>query len=474
MSFTISQQVIDDLAAENFTLKISSSSNTDPDNATTVTGGQVISGGYHYLFLVADSGYGFLSGNVSIGSFDRDFSFGNPPTYGRALVNGGDSGTVEIVAESLVYTPPADLSYNFLVSPSHLEIFSSSSAKLQVEGVDAEIYTPVYSGDILTAICIGDFEFYEEQYYPYVSMVLTARDSNNFSIERGFTLGDPPNTATLETQNENRAVSFVVGTVQVTPEIVGANNVYLIDSEILNEVNIKRFQNVNVGNEPERVDYGTYILSVLQIPTTINEDYVIASTDIQLGDYDTGVSAPQLSLDALPFDMGVISVPETFNNSLDFQNTICNLHLPWAQSVAIEAFYVVGQDLSIEYILDCYTGNVTINISSTKTDGEVFHTLETSLGVNVPYSATVGYTPTLNNSNVDVGGNNHILKPFIEVIRNDAPLASGVFSASIVDDGVLTGVNGFVVVQEIELDFKALRNEKNEIENILSGGVIIK
>lgn len=474
MAFTISQQLLDDLATKNFSLKIGSFSTTHPDQATPVTGGYPVGNDYYYLYLVADSGYGFLSGSLAVGSYTQGFGVGKPATYGRALLNGNSTGTLTIEAESIPYTPPANLDYNFLVMPDHLEQFSSNNAKLQVNDVDAVIYTPVYQGDVLKAVTIGDFEFFETPSFPYSSVVFRYRTANNSLVEKPFIIGSPAKTATITAAIETRQIAFSVATVQVTPEIVGSNNVYLIDTEILNDINVQRFRTINAGQDVEIVDYGQYILSVLQIPTTISQDFVIESTDIQLGEYTTTVEAPQLRVDSLPIDMGEITVPKTFNNSLDFQNTICNLHLPWAKSVAIEPYYIIGETLGIEYLLDCYTGNVTINLTSSKIGGEVFHTIETSLGVNVPYSATIGYSPSLSNDNVSVGGNNQILTPFIEVVRNDAPLASGFFTAPVVDESALSTNSGYIEVLNVELTFQALADEKSQIETLLASGVIIK
>ena len=126
----------------------------------------------------------------------------------------------------------------------------------------------------------------------------------------------------------------------------------------------------------------------------------------------------------------------------------------------------------MEYLIDCYTGKATINIKSTKIGGAVIDQKIVSLGINIPYAQFTGGDVT--NYNIEVGGDNRIKIPFIEIVRSDAPLKDGLFSAVIVDEKILNTQTGFITVDNIDLVSKAIKSEKDELISILKGGVIIK
>ena len=118
------------------------------------------------------------------------------------------------------------------------------------------------------------------------------------------------------------------------------------------------------------------------------------------------------------------------------------------------------------------TSKATINIKSTKIGGAVIDQKIVSLGINIPYAQFTGGDVT--NSNIEVGGDNRIKVPFIEIVRSDAPLKDGLFSAVIVDEKILNTQTGFITVDNIDLVSKAIKSEKDELISILNGGVIIK
>lgn len=351
----------------------------------------------------------------------------------------------------------------FSINQTGIDNFTNANAKLQVNGVDAVVGTTVNQGDELTAVANSGFAFYPN------SVSLSTQNQLGEMITEYFTVNDPPTTATL-IAGDYFFANFTVATEQATPEVVGSNNVYLIDNDILTQVNEQRF----ITDNTEIVDYGEYILSVIKIPTSIDPEIILESVPIQLGNETLTATAQEISADTIPINMGEISVPETYGNSLDFQNTVCQLHLPYTTTVAVESYYVIGETVGIEYLLDVYTGNVTINLTSTKVNGEVFFTKKSSLGVNIPYSARVGYTNNVQNMSIDVGGNNHLTVAYMEVTRNDAPLSSGFFSVPIVDESTIGNQSGYIEVDNVNLSFAAIGNEKEEIKAMLSNGVIIQ
>ena len=269
--------------------------------------------------------------------------------------------------------------------------------------------------------------------------------------------------------------SIVTTTIQATPTIVGTNNVYLITSEILKQVNKKRFKSVSNGGdslETTTYDYGQFILSVLAIPFNVPAENVILPENITLANFDTGVPAPKINVDVLKINLGDIVVPDVNNNLYDYVNTVALLHLPRMDSVAIELEYVIGHTISIEYLLDCYKGDVTVNIYSDRIKAPII-TKSVNIGVAVPYANT-NNTAALDNGNVEVGGDNGVTTAFIELVRVDSALKDGLFTIPVIDEAVLNTATGFIQVENVELKTRALRNEKEMLVNILNNGVIIK
>lgn len=377
----------------------------------------------------------------------------------------------------------------------YLDESTANGYSIFINGVAAKLGDVCNNGDVLSLVADSGYEFFpiyqaNEGYHLKSSSACFLWYKDDFTqCNIPFDVTNPK-IATwtfpeIPTVNNWRNVSiptdnvplggwFEVETTQATPEVLGSNNVYVIDNEILAEVNAKRFRRlVPVDNTSaiNIVDYGQFILSVLQIPSTINPDLILEQSNIQLGDFNSGVLAPELTTDNLRFNMGSFEVPQTHNNLLDFSGVVCNLHLPFSSSIVVDVDYVVGQTLSIEYLMDCYTGVTTINLSSSKVVGEVFYTANTSLGINIPFIGDTWGAPE--NSNINIGGNNHILKPYLEVISNDAILIDGFFTIPIIDESAIGDNIGFIKVEEINLTTSALSNEISEIKNILASGVII-
>ena len=100
-------------------------------------------------------------------------------------------------------------------------------------------------------------------------------------------------------------------------------------------------------------------------------------------------------------------------------------------------------------------------------------TKQVDLGIDIPFiNAVTG--KTVNNNNIDLGGDNGVLIPYIEIMRNDAILANGFFTVPVVDESLISGQTGYIKIDNIELETSALGNEKAQIISLLNSGVIIK
>lgn len=364
--------------------------------------------------------------------------------------------------------------FDLLYSP--VKELNSNGVTVTANDVVIPPYGVVKSGDVIKLTAETGREFTSN---PTVSAYFDVyEDGYSHSSYVYFTLQNSNREAVLKVVMPELGYYFksiTSTTTQATPTIVGTNNVYLITSEILKQVNKKRFKSVSKGGdslETITYDYGQFILSVLAIPFAVPAENVILPENITLANFDTGVPAPKINVDVLKINLGDIVVPAVNNNLYDYVNTVALLHLPRMDSVAIELEYVIGHTISIEYLLDCYNGDVTVNIYSDRIEAPII-TKSVNIGVNVPYTNT-NNAAALDNGNIEVGGDNGVTKAFIELVKVDSVLKDGLFTIPVIDEAVLNTAKGFVQVEHVELKTRALRNEKEMIVNILNNGVIIK
>ena len=251
----------------------------------------------------------------------------------------------------------------------------------------------------------------------------------------------------------------------------GFNNLYLTDYNVLNSIS-KEDLEVSWGSStaPIRVDLRTFIINVLEIPFVVPDEYVKEKRAIKLGNYSLSTVAPSIQVNKLFLNLGTISVPHKFNNSYDYMNTITKLHLPYIPSIDLEVEYVIGYEINIEYILDLFSGDVTVNIKSSKTGKNIF-SKNYKIGRQIPF---ISSSDKVVNSNSDMNGlDNQIRTAYIEVVRN-VPNSLNTFSNRVVIEKVLDNENGFITVNEINLKTRATLQEKNDIIRLLKNGVFIK
>lgn len=354
-----------------------------------------------------------------------------------------------------------------------LELHNVTAVNVGRDGDGYEFSTPIVvgthidGGEIVYTVA-GDFEF---ELIGDDDANIGYRTNTGSFIYARYSF-ENPKQATLDVTSYFKPVSFI----NVIPssndvDTKGVNDVFLITDETMRAIINANF---NFNNGQETIDYGEYILGLLELPFSIAPEFV-KFTDVEIGlaGYKTGFNGDLLKSDVLNINMGVIEVTEDKNNFLDYVNTVAVLHLPFSDPVNIDVSYVIGYEISIEYLINLYDGLATVNISSSKLDG-IITTLSIDLNVSVPFGS-VSSQPTKNDpSNVKLGGFNGITTPYIEILRNDAVLENGFFTIPVIDETLLIEQNGFVKIDEIDLKVKASKDEKEMILNAINQGVIIK
>lgn len=252
------------------------------------------------------------------------------------------------------------------------------------------------------------------------------------------------------------------------PDIVGTfNNLYEIDSENLRKLT----NNVVLKEKDNPIQH--YIINLVRMPFKLDNSIVGGDEGIIIGnEVFTSPSSKKLKVDKISVDLGVIEIPYKYNNSYDFLNTNCYLHLPFSQTIELDCSYVIGETISIKYELSLYDGAGTINIYSSKI-GDVFLSVPVKVGVTIPYFNKGN--DSYSNKNVELLNiYNNLKNAYMEVIRNIPYNSDSLFNTNITTKTVLKNEKGYVKINNIILESKASFDEKNRIINLLSQGVYIK
>lgn len=251
-----------------------------------------------------------------------------------------------------------------------------------------------------------------------------------------------------------------------TPNVSGFNHLYLVDKETLKSLAGERF----ATGSNSTVDLGTFIINVLELPFKLDDSLKGVESNIVLGHTLAKTKAVELINDELVIDFEPIHVANKYNNSYDYMNTEIRLHVPFSNTIDLDVNYVVGYDIHVKYIVDLYSGEGTINISSSKIN-KVIHSETVKIGRSIPFIRH--NNDVVNSISLKSGVNNELLSPYIEVIRN-IPYHDDVFTNEVITYGQLNNVKGYVTVNNIILNSGATQQEKNEIVNLLRNGVYIK
>lgn len=294
---------------------------------------------------------------------------------------------------------------------------------------------------------------------------------------RQFDISEDGTVATLEIQDldplEEVVIPVDIEPVETSPiDVSGFNYLYKVDKDILKQIGDLRFS-IRVGDEVIG-DLGDYIINILEIPFPLSDDLIGVKNKIRMGRERIDVEAHRVLVDEWTLDLGTIEVAGKYNNSFDLLNTEVQLHLPFVDTITLEPEYVIYQTLKIEYVIDLYTGEGTVNVRTSKLNDNICNSQTFKIGRDIPFVTKSGdvqgsLRPTNN------GISNNIYRPFVEVIRNIPYNTNSPYNDNITEYVERIGdKKGFVIVNEIDLKTSASLQEKNNIMSLLRNGVVIK
>lgn len=299
--------------------------------------------------------------------------------------------------------------------------------------------------------------------YEFSGVYTFLRDVNTYS----FSVSDDKKTLTESiSDGYNYELNDEYKATKSVEKIGNFANLYYTNENELTELSKVRFANSSSTN----VDYGNFITALYKLPFPIDSGILAEEkSTIILGNYDSKVASTRLMTYKTEIDGGIISVPEKYKNVYDYLNTECILHLPHFNKMYINTEYVIGQTLTIKYIIDLYTGNVTANVYSSFID-DIIETQTQQIAENIPFiqkqnNSIIGTVSNINK--------NTITTAFIEIVRNIPYYNENIFGKETIDYCVIGTKTGYIKVSDVVLNCTATVEEKEEIEQLLKEGVFI-
>ena len=170
--------------------------------------------------------------------------------------------------------------------------------------------------------------------------------------------------------------------------------------------------------------------------------------------------------------LGKIKIPLEYENVYDYKDTEVKLHAPYVVNpISVDPTYAIGETITLNMAIDLYNGNTTLNIHSTKINGELVER------VNIPIKHDIPIV--MSNSSILEGSvagyvYNRITTPFIEVVRNVPYANDSVFGKSSNDFRTLGDITGYIEVKDTQVKTNATTVEQTKIANELASGIFIK
>lgn len=256
----------------------------------------------------------------------------------------------------------------------------------------------------------------------------------------------------------------------------GFTNLYKVDNDIMYNLSKKRITQTKIKSgemidtgEEQIIDYGDFITALYIIPYQLPDTMIGTSTSIILGTLDTNVKAPILKNYKYIAHLGSITVPLVYNNVYDYINTTCTARVPFFGDVILANEYVIGQTLTFDMTIDMYSGNATLNVTSSFT-GSVVYSATKSIAMQVPFIQTQNNTVVNSLSSMYKYVSDKVT---LEVVRNVPYYADNTFGKDSMECVTLSTKHGYVEVQNVKLVTTATSEEKDTIARLLKSGVFL-
>ena len=377
-----------------------------------------------------------------------------------------DTGTYKVPddCDQLVFTMSATKKV-VAVPKATIVALHLTNCVASVNGVTINLHDKIDVGSTITVKANNNFKF-------------TSNGSSSLTNTSGVTYSKPivvdttDNTlATLVIEDDVNTVGVEMNAIENTPvpeTSGGFINTYVVNNDILNDLSKNRFTYKDSGtggaSSVTVIDHATMITSLLHIPYSL-KSITGAKNDIILGNLNTKVQAPRLIDNVLNVDFGTIKVGELNKDNSDYQNTDCELYVPYSKPIKLDSENIINKSIHIMYVIDVYSGSGNIILSD---DNSIIGTYNVDVGSEIPFVQSSNNSHV---SNLKMSISNMITRPYIRIKyynRLDNTYNSNRL-ALVSDMKGLIQVNNILKIDSDEIDSESF----DEIKNELSTGIII-
>lgn len=261
-------------------------------------------------------------------------------------------------------------------------------------------------------------------------------------------------------------ISEPICAIRVVQKINHFVNLYKISDEELFQLSNEVYK-----KETGTVSFADNIKALYKYPLKLSDVVSDSLEELKIGNYTSIAKGNPLTQNRVELDLGSITVNEEYNNVYDYLNTVCTLHLPFFYNIVLEPEYVIGQTISIKFIIDMYTGICNLEVSSTFNNNNVFVHESTKMIQEFPYFNKNSNSTYEALSTIYV---NTIETAFLELKRN-IPYYSNdeTFGKETIETNTLEDKKGFIKVNDILLKTSATKEECEEIVTLMKNGITI-
>ena len=227
------------------------------------------------------------------------------------------------------------------------------------------------------------------------------------------------------------------------------------------------FMNFSTG---QVIDTSKYIIAVHKVFIPISTD--TALQPIKFGYYDSQVNSKVVNQRVAKVSCGKVTVPELYHNALDYSPyTTVRIWLPFLGFFDLSIDELSNKEVELTYSIDLVNGKALAEISND--DGVIYRFVGTA------YQREPYHTESLNNvSTVYINGayNMADYTPYLLIERpiNLTPANNDLEGLPTYKEVTIGDMTGYVKCRKVfAKDMIATEAEKNEIEALLCGGVLV-
>ena len=275
---------------------------------------------------------------------------------------------------------------------------------------------------------------------------------------------------TLSSVNENLTITAHATQqeepVDPTSELAFVNVYNPTQKQLVDAANAL-FMNFSTG---QVVDTSKYIVAIHKVFVPVSTDE--AFQPIKFGNYNTQVNSKVVNLRTARVSCGKVTVPELHHNALDYSPyTTVRIWLPFLGFFDLSIDELSNKEVELTYTIDLVNGKALAEISND--DGVIYRFVGTA------YEREPYHTESLNNvSTVYINGayNMADYTPYLLIERpiNLTPSNNDLEGLPTYKEVTIGDMTGYVRCRKVfATDMIATEAEKNEIEALLCGGVLV-